>query len=181
MTENDIIDSGVPAPRINDVVVRHNCRLEVYWAEGERVERRPDIVDLAPAVFSYKIYRPLRNNVPLFSTARVVDNGYAIAWKGPDLEMSADLIEALATETITPAQFAEFLKRNDLTQQEAAAMLGRSRRQIGYYLKEGPIPRVVALACFGYDALVARRQENRPVQEPPLGRQSLRPRVKETV
>ena len=40
----------------------------------------------------------------------------------------------------------------------AAALLGRSQRQIEYYLKRGPIPRVVALACFGYEALAERQR-----------------------
>ncbi len=179
MSEIDIVDTGILTPRIEDIHVRSKYHLDVYWADGERAERRPDSVDLSPAILSYKIYRPLRNNTLLFGSARVIDNGYAVVWNGPDLEMSADLIETLATQTITPAQFAEFLKRNDLTQQEAAAMLGRSRRQIGYYLKEGPIPRVVALACFGFDSLIARRQETDP--RPALPQHSLRPRHGESV
>jgi hypothetical protein len=59
---------------------------------------------------------------------------------------------------MTPTEFARFLERNRLTQEGAAALLGRSRRQIGYYLNPGPVPRIVALACFGYEALVARRR-----------------------
>ena len=47
---------------------------------------------------------------------------------------------------------ASFLQRNNLTQAEA--VLGRSRRQIGYYLEKGPVPRLVALACAGWKGMV---------------------------
>ena len=89
--------------------------------------------------------------------ARLIEDGYAIGWDVDDLEMSADLVEDVAAETMTPGDFAAFLKRNHLTQEAAAALLGRSRRQIGYYLTPGPVPRIVALACFGYEALARRR------------------------
>jgi hypothetical protein len=94
----------------------------------------------------------------LFATAHLVEDGEVVAWDGPDLEMTAELIETLAQEAMTPEDFAQFLARNKLTHESAAALLGRSRRQIEYYLKRGPIPRVVALACFGYEALAARQR-----------------------
>jgi hypothetical protein len=169
MSETEIIDSGVPAARIAGIRVHKYGVLEVTWAEGERAGRI-ELVDLLPAIFSYKVYRPLRNNLALFATARLVDNGFAVVWKGADqLDMSADLIESLATESISPDQFASFLKRNKLTQDAAAAILGRSRRQIGYYLKEGPIPRVIALACFGYEYLRSRQKETDPASIVPEG------------
>lgn len=128
----------------------------VTWAEGAR-QGKVDLVDLTPALGSYKIYQPLRNDAALFTTVRLVEDGYVLAWDGTDLEMSAELVEELADETMTPKEFSHFMKRNHLTQEAAAANLGRSRRQIGYYLSCGPVPRVVALACFGYEARQARR------------------------
>jgi hypothetical protein len=154
---NDILDSGVAMARIGSVRVVGANTLEMTWTEGRRAGRK-DIVDLSPALGSYKIYRPLRHDHALFSTAHLAEDGDVIAWDVPDLEMTADLIETLAEETMTSADFAQFLKRNHLTQEAAAALLGRSRRQIGYYLSKGPIPRVVALACFGYEACLNRRR-----------------------
>jgi hypothetical protein len=55
--------------------------------------------------------------------------------------------------------FSAFLARNKLTHQGAASALGRSRRQIEYYLSKGVIPRIIALACFGYEA--RKNQENK--------------------
>jgi hypothetical protein len=51
-----------------------------------------------------------------------------------------------------------FIALKHLTHEAAAALLGRSRRQIEYYLKRGPLPRIVALACFGYEAFAARQR-----------------------
>jgi len=68
------------------------------------------------------------------------------------IDMSAEFIEDIANEAMTPQDFVGFLRRNDLTEEEAAALLGYSRRQIGNFVSTGPIPRVVALACYGYEA-----------------------------
>jgi hypothetical protein len=116
------------------------------------------VLDLTPLIGSYKVYRPLRGNPDLFATARLIEDGDVVAWDGPDLQMTAELIETLAEQAMTPEDFARFLAKNNLTHEAAAALLGRSRRQIEYYLKRGPIPRVMALACFGYEALVERQR-----------------------
>ena len=157
MNATETIDTGLVMGRIAMIRVMDDCRLEVTWADGAR-KGKVEPVDLAPALGSYRIYQPLRNAAELFATARVIEDGYVVAWDGVDLEMSAELLEELAEETMTPREFALFLKRNGLTQEAAAAILGRSRRQVGYYLSPGPVPRVVALACLGYEALVARRR-----------------------
>lgn len=159
MNATEMIDTGLAMPRIAAVRVVGPTRLEVTWAEGMREGRR-EFLDLTPLIGSYKIYRPLRGNPDLFATARLIEDGNAIAWDAPDLEMSADMIETLAEEEMTPEEFADFLHRNRLTQEAAAALLGRTRRMIGYYLTRGPIPRIVALACIGYEALAARRRKD---------------------
>ncbi|MBL0403763.1 helix-turn-helix transcriptional regulator [Microvirga aerilata] len=47
----------------------------------------------------------------------------------------------------TPAQFQKWRKLHDLTQSQAAELLGLSRRSIATYESTGPVPRTVALAC----------------------------------
>jgi hypothetical protein len=158
MTE--MVDAGIPSPRIERIWILGELRIGVQWAEGFRVGRT-DEIDLSPAINSYRFYRPLRNSEAMFRTAHLIDDGHAIAWELPDMEMSAETVESLARESMSSADFAEFLKRNKLTQQAAAFLLGRSRRQIAYYLNPGPVPRIVALACFGYEALrLAKENEN---------------------
>src|SRR5262245_28464072 len=83
---------------------------------------------------------------------------------GP-IDRPAELIEEIANETMTPRDFVSFLRRNDLTQEAAAALLGYSRRQIGNFASTGPIPRVVALACYGYEARSGADRERQPLGE----------------
>ncbi|ARQ00931.1 hypothetical protein [Pseudorhodoplanes sinuspersici] len=158
MNANEIVDTGQLMARIGELRVVRPHLIEITWAEGARAGYREQ-VDLSPAIYSYKIYRPLRDDEALFATAKLRDSGDIIVWDGDDLEMTAEMVETLAEETMTPAEFAAFLKRNNLTQEEAAALLGRSRRQIGYYLNPGPIPRVISLACLGYETLVSLRKD----------------------
>jgi len=151
MSANDIVDTGIPLPRIGHVQAAAPLTLVVSWTEGSRAGR-VDRIDLAPIINSFKIFRPLRKNEALFDTACLGDDGDTVVWDGPDLEMSAETIELLAEQTMSPDDFCAFLKRNDLTQDAAASILGYSRRQIGYFTTTGPIPRVVALACKGYES-----------------------------
>ncbi|MCA1437997.1 hypothetical protein I6F33_34340 [Bradyrhizobium sp. BRP20] len=152
MSENETIDSGIPLPRMASIKPFAPYTIAVKWADGPRAGRE-DAIDISPIIFSYKIYKPLREE-GRFLTARLVDDdGDAVIWDGgDDLTMSADMIYALAEQIITPKEFATFLARNNLTQEAAAAHLGRSRRQIATYATTGPIPRIVAWACYGFDA-----------------------------
>ncbi len=157
MSASEIIDTGIPLASIGRISIAGPLALEVTWIEGER-SGRTEIVDLSPAIGSYKIYRHLRDNHEAFATARLGEDGDVIEWPQTGLDMSADMVESLAKEAMSCEDFAAFLRRNNLTQEAAAALLGRSRRQIGYYLNPGPVPRVVVLACIGYEALAARRK-----------------------
>jgi hypothetical protein len=157
MNEIEVVETGIPTPRIAQIWVVGKARLGVCWAEGFRAGKTDD-VDLSSAIGSYKYYRPLRNNHELFRTAHLIDDGNAVAW-ADGLEMSAETIENIAQESLSPQDFADFLVRNKLTHAAAAAILGRSRRQIGYYLSPGPVPRVIALACHGYEALKRRARD----------------------
>jgi len=155
MSANDIVDTGIPLPRMAEVRAVAPLTLLVSWAEGARAGRT-DRVDLAPVVETFKIYRPLRRNDALFATACLGEDGDTVIWAGDNLEMHAETLESLAEQSMLPQDFVAFLKRNRLTQEAAATILGYSRRQIGYFTTTGPIPRVVALACKGYEAEQAR-------------------------
>jgi len=152
MSANEMVDTGIPIPRIAKIWVAGKLCLQVLWADGVRAGKTEE-VDLSPAINSYKFYRALRYNDKLFGTAHLVDEGNAVAWGNDDIDMSAETIETLAQESMSPEDFAAFIARNKLTQAAAAIVLGRSRRQIAYYLNPGPVPRVIALACHGFEAL----------------------------
>ena len=100
MSENDIVDSGVALPRMASVQPVPDYLLRVKWAEGPRTGR-VDLVNVSPAIFSYKIYRPLRDE-RLFLTGAIAEEGDAVSWGGDDLMMSADTIQSLAQESWEP-------------------------------------------------------------------------------
>ena len=111
----------------------------------------PALRSLLPLIDSFKFYEPLRRNQTLFSSAHVIEDGHAIAWgEDENIDMPATSIVRLAEEAMSADDFSAFLERNRLTHQGAASALGRSRRHIEYYLSTGAIPRIIALACFGY-------------------------------
>ena len=150
MSANDIVDTGIPLPRISEVLALAPFTVRVTWAEGSRAGRS-EVVNLGPIINTYKIFRPLRKDVGLFYTVRVIEDGDAIAWNGNDLELSSQAVETLAEQAMSPGDFVGFMDRNNMTEEAVAAILGYSRRQIGYFKTVGPIPRVVALACKGYE------------------------------
>lgn len=156
--DNIVFGSDGPMPRLGGVRSINGGSVRVNWLQGRR-EGRTETVDLSPLIDNFKIYEPLRRNKDLFATAHLIDNGNAIAWGDDDaIDMAATSIERLAEEAMSADDFAAFMERNCFTHQGAASALGRSRRQIEYYLSTGLIPRIIALACFGYEA--RRKQDD---------------------
>ena len=82
----------------------------------------------------------------------VIEDGTALSWDGGRIDMAATTVERLGRETMSSEDFRTFLLRNKLTLDAAAASLGISRRQVAYYARGKPVPRLVALACAGYEA-----------------------------
>jgi hypothetical protein len=129
--------------------------IQVRWKAGRR-KGRTEIVDLSPMINAFKLYKPLRGDAAAFKAVRIVDGGEALAWKDGKIDMAATSIERLAEEAMTGSDFKAFLRRHRLTYDAAAALLGRSRRQILYYAGSSKlIPRLVALACLGFSARMA--------------------------
>jgi hypothetical protein len=152
MSATEMVGTGIEMPRIEIVEPGEDRHVIVTWAEGARRGRKEG-VDLSPLIETHRFYRPLRENDALFQSVHLIDDGAAIAWgEDESLDMAATSVERLAEEAMTADEFTNFLKRNKLTHRAAAAALGRSRRQIEYYLTSGFIPRTVVLACYGYEA-----------------------------
>ncbi len=156
--DDSVMASAEPMPRLSAVRAIDGGSVQVDWLEGARAGRS-ETVDLSPLIDAFKFYEPLRRNQALFSSAHLIEDGNVIAW-GDDarIDMPATSIERLAAESMSAEDFAAFLLRNRLTHQGAASALGRSRRQIEYYLSTGAIPRTIALACFGYEARRSKRK-----------------------
>jgi hypothetical protein len=153
MSETDIVATGIKLPRIGEVRCVDGRRrvIGVTWGNGPR-EGRSDRVDLSPLIDTFKFYRSLRNDAALFATVHTINGGSALAWGNADeIDMAADSVMRLAEETMTADDFRHFLERNNLTQEAAALLLGRSPRQLKYYLSAGVLPRIVSLACIGLE------------------------------
>ena len=152
MTENQTFIVGDVLPRIASVSVHQGFHIAVTWEAGFRAGQS-DVVDLGPAVMTYKLYAPLRDNPELFRSVHVINYGSALGWgDGEEIDMSAEGVEDLAEQAMTAADFRLFMERRKLTQNAAAAQLGISRRQVNYFLTSKTIPRTVALACAYLDS-----------------------------
>lgn len=148
MSADDIVTVGRALPKLSSVAPAGGAfNVVVTWAAGDRIGRT-DRVDLAPVIFTYKVFRPLRDGSIPFGAVRLGAWGGSIVWEGDeDLDIGAETIEDLAAASMTNAEFADFLWRNRLTLDAAAAQLGIARRRVAYFAKDREIPRYIALAC----------------------------------
>jgi hypothetical protein len=156
MRATDIVTIGNPMPLIAGIRHAHEHFVSVTWADGLR-KGMTENVDLAPVIMQYRIFQPLRVDVELFASVQLSEDGDTLVWDEGRIDMAATTVERLAAESMTNAQFRSFLDRHGLTLDAAGAVLGISRRQVAYYSKDRPIPRLVALACAGYAAWQAEK------------------------
>lgn len=134
-----------PLPNIAAVEAGEGLSVSVTWSETTQLNTR---VDLAPDIFTFRTYAPLRDNPELFRTVHVINSGSALGWGSDDgIDMPSTAVERLASEVMSTLNFQAFLKRTNLTRDAAAAQFGISRRLVGYYASGQPIPRYIALAC----------------------------------
>ena len=143
----ETIRVGDPMPRLGSVAHHDGMKVTVSWRSGLRADKA-DVVDLAPMIMTYKVYRPLRENPELFKSVHLTADGAAIAWGNDDaIDMAATTVERLAEEAMEPSDFRGWLERHHFTYEAAAAQLGISRRLVGYYAGKRRVPRYIALAC----------------------------------
>jgi hypothetical protein len=92
-----------------------------------------------------------------FARARVDERGGYVVWIDDDLELAADNLRNIAVEqsdSIGNERILNWMDKNKLTQERAAAAIGVSRRMLNYYLSGAKsIPKTVWLACLGWEAI----------------------------
>jgi Protein of unknown function (DUF2442) len=140
--------------------------LRLTWSSGDRatidlsrILKRPGFEKLSdPAVFA---------------RVRVGDWGHSVEW--PNIvDLGADRLWLETLSALGKHDAREFLEwrlRHGLSLSKAAHMLGMSRRMIAYYsVGEKPVPKVVLLACSGWEHLqehaAARRSDRSAAAEP---------------
>lgn len=122
--------------------------VEIDWSTGETLAANLDGWLLPP-------FEAL-NDTSIFAQMAVDDwGGHGLSW--PDgLDLGADTLYSLCREQAglpTPAAFDAWMQRNGLSLTTAAETLGMTRRMIAHYRTGSrPIPKVVGLACKGWEA-----------------------------
>ena len=143
-------------PRIRSVHAARPFSLEIEWTTGETLR-----VDIERLLKRFKLYEPVRNP-RTFRHVSVDSWGHAVTWPG-NIDISADTLYELAREQAGewgPEKFDDWMERNGLSLTAAADALDMTRRMIAHYRTGSrPIPRVVALACEGWE--LRQRQRRR--------------------
>lgn len=155
--EPETIMTGSPMPVLASIAWKHDHVVALTWAGGPRAGLSEE-VDLGPAVRRYRAFAPLRA-LDVFAAPRLIDEGNVVAWG--DVEMAVTTIEHLAETAdqgrMTAERFRDWMSGHGMTLDDAAAALGVARRLVAHYRNGSKaIPRTVALACAGYDALARR-------------------------
>ena len=136
-------------PRAQSVVALENHRLRIKWDTGETLE-----VDVGEVLRKFPSLKPLLRDRE-FAKVHIAGNGSVIEWI--DCELGADNVFAWTREQMgemSHEMFSDWMRRNNLDLDQAAAAIGMSRRMIAYYqCGRKPIPKTVWLACLGWETL----------------------------
>lgn len=153
-------NQAVIAPHFKITAVKPTpqASLLLTFADGASYE-----VNLVDVIRTHPLLAPLKVQAT-FETARLGEFSDTVCWAEDDnLELAADNLRAMGVEQAGGVSH-EFIWRwmyeHDLSLDAAAQALGMSRRMLAYYRSGAkPVPRTVALACLGWEALKKRRSQ----------------------
>ncbi|WP_178120095.1 DUF2442 domain-containing protein [Pseudomonas sp. MN1F] len=132
--------------------------LLLTFADGEQLPVKLDeIIARNPTL------QPLADPA-VFATAALGEWNDTVIWANDDnLELAADNLRARAVEQAGECSHEliwNWMAKHGMTLDRAAQELGLSRRMLAYYRSgEKPVPRTVALAMKGWDALYAGKSK----------------------
>lgn len=154
-------------PRIERLKVERPYTLVIRWRDGKRSR-----VDLTGLVSRFAPFAPLRDE-DVFAAVEIVDFGTGVEWPG-GLDSSAAALYrvAQAQRAMTGADFVRWQKAHELSNQEAADLLGVAVSTVkGYRRRKRQLPKSVQIACHTIDsdptafyALFRPRRPGRPRQ-----------------
>jgi predicted DNA-binding transcriptional regulator AlpA len=124
--------------------------LHLEFADGANLT-----LDLSDTIQSFTSLARLKNP-EVFATACLAESGRVVVWDNNNmLELAADNLRARAIEQaggVSHEFIWNWMAKNHLTLDTAAAAIGVSRRMLAYYRSgKNPVPRTVALACIGWE------------------------------
>lgn len=135
-------------PNIQAAEVIEPSVLELHWSTGETLR-----VSLADLPARNAAFAPLADP-DFFARMERDEWGHGVDWPG-GLGLGADRLYELSREQAglpTSSEFEAWLQRNGLSLSGAAESLGMTRRMIAHYRTGSkPIPKVVGLACKGWE------------------------------
>jgi len=144
--------ASMKRPRLRAVQPRPGARLELTFTNGQRYD-----LDLSDSLAAYPGLAPLAK-ANAFQGATLGDGGWTVEWPALDIQIGADslLLDALA-QTAPDENTRIFISwrlRHRMTLDQAAEALGVSARSISRYSSgREAVPRTLALACLGWEAL----------------------------
>ena len=140
-------------PLIESVEAIGASSLRIRWNTGETLP-----VDLAEPIARLSALAALRDPA-FFAQAAIGEWGHSVQWS-EEVELGADRLyerSRMQAGEPTPKEFDAWIRSNGLSLTTAAKALGLSRRMIAHYRTGSrPIPRVVWLACKGWEAMRSR-------------------------
>jgi hypothetical protein len=99
MSASEMIDSGVPPPRLKSIRYINRYYFEATWVDGVT-----ETLDLAPLIETFKVYSKLRDNPTLLKSVHLIDDGVAVAWgENDELDAGADTLERYAVGVEQPS------------------------------------------------------------------------------
>lgn len=134
-------------PNISEARIVGAMEIEIDWSTGETL--RANLAKCTAPPFDV-----LRDPV-FFARMTKDDWGHGLDWPG-GLDLGADMLYELCRQQAglpTASEFNRWMQRNGLSLATAADTLGMTRRMIAHYRTGSrPIPKVVGLACKGWEA-----------------------------
>jgi hypothetical protein len=137
--------------RLTSAEALPDMRLRLSYADDAQF-----VVDLTDWISTTKMLKPLRNK-GLFATAKLGSFGRTVEFGEGGIDLAGDNLRNLAVEQAGGTgheRILNWMHDNSLTIDQAADVLGISRRMLIYYRGgEKAIPRHIWLACVGWETL----------------------------
>jgi len=152
--------ASMKRPRLRAVQARPGHKLELTFIDGRRF-----VLDMRADVAKYPGLQPLQR-AKAFAGVALGDGGWTAEWPALDIQIGADtlLLDALAQAAPdeNTRTFIGWRASTGFGLEQAAVALGVAARTISRYSSgREAVPRTLALACKGWEAMQSEQQKKR--------------------
>jgi hypothetical protein len=150
--------ASMKRPRLRAVQARPGNKLTLTFVDGRRFE-----LDMSKDVATYPGLKPLQDR-KAFAGAALGDDGWTVEWPALDIQIGADTLYLDALAQAAPDEntrtFIGWRGRTGFSLEQAAVALGVATRTISRYSNgREPVPRTLALACKGWEAMQSEQKK----------------------